>query len=149
MTLRRTKSSAGQADSCSSPGERTSERRASDSGRFAYGLDRLFHERARLSILTSLYTHAQGLLFGEIKTLCSLTDGNLSRHLQTLSDANLVELWKNTDGPRPQTLCRLSGQGRKRFGEYLHTLERVVRDAAETTPDAETRETLPPGWIPA
>lgn len=41
-------------------------------GRFAYeGLDRIIHEKARLSIVTSLATHPQGLLFGDLKELCS------------------------------------------------------------------------------
>lgn len=34
-------------------------------GRFAYeGLDRVIHERARLSVLTSLVTNPKGLTFG-------------------------------------------------------------------------------------
>ena len=54
-------------------------------GRFAYeGLDRVIHERARLSVLTSLITHPKGLTFGELKQLCALTDGNLNRHLRVL-----------------------------------------------------------------
>ena len=64
-------------------------------GRFAYdGLDRVLHERARLSIMTSLATQPDGLLFTDLKDLCSLTDGNLSRHLQVLHEAGLVEVWK-------------------------------------------------------
>ena len=40
-------------------------------GRFAYqGLDSLIHEKARLSIVTSLSTHPQGLLFNDLKELC-------------------------------------------------------------------------------
>jgi DNA-binding transcriptional ArsR family regulator len=76
-------------------------------GRFAYdGLERLIHEKARLSILTSLVTNPQGLLFNDLKELCSLTDGNLSRHLQVLHEARLVEVWKGVQNGRPQTLCR-------------------------------------------
>ena len=60
----------------------------SASPRFAYdGLDRVIHERARLSVLTSLVTHSRGLLFGDLKQLCALTDGNLNRHLQVLEPA--------------------------------------------------------------
>ena len=52
----------------------------STEGRFAYeGLDRVIHERARLSILTSLVTNPKGLTFNDLKQLCALTDGNLSR----------------------------------------------------------------------
>ena len=39
-------------------------------GRFAYeGLDRVIHERARLSVLTSLITNPKGLTFGDLKQL--------------------------------------------------------------------------------
>jgi DNA-binding HxlR family transcriptional regulator len=79
--------------------------RTARAGRFAYdGLDRVIHEKARLSVLTSLVAHPKGLVFGELKRLCALTDGNLSRHLQVLHEASLVD--------------------------YLSVLEQVVRDAA-------------------
>ncbi len=62
-------------------------------GSFSYdGLDRVLHEKARLGILTSLFTHPEGLVFNEIKALCALTDGNLSRHLQVLEREELVEI---------------------------------------------------------
>jgi DNA-binding MarR family transcriptional regulator len=102
--------------------------------RFAYeGLDRVLHERARLSILTSLATSPRGLTFNDLKQLCALTDGNLSRHLRVLEQAGVVEIVKGHDRNRPQTLCRMTATGRKRFMEYLSTLEQVVRDAAEAS----------------
>jgi DNA-binding MarR family transcriptional regulator len=100
-------------------------------GRFAYdGLERVMHEKARLGILTSLVAHPDGLLFNDLKDLCSLTDGNLSRHLQMLQDAQLVEVWKGVRKNRPQTLVRLTDAGRKRFMDYISVLESVVADAA-------------------
>lgn len=100
------------------------------SGRFAYeGLERIIHEKARLSILSSLAAHPAGLLFTELKTLCSLTDGNLSRQIQVLQDSGFVEVWKGFRNNRPQTLCRLTGDGRARFSEYIQTLQAVVTDA--------------------
>ena len=111
----------------------TPDERNSD-GRFAYeGLDRVIHERARLSVLTSLITNPKGLTFLDLKQLCSLTDGNLSRHLQVLEKANMVEIVKGHDHNRPQTLCRITASGRKRFLEYLSTLEQVVLDAANVS----------------
>jgi DNA-binding MarR family transcriptional regulator len=99
-------------------------------GRFAYeGLDRVIHERARLSILTSLITNPKGVSFGDLKQLCSLTDGNLSRHLRVLERTKMVEIAKGTDRNRPLTVCRITPAGRKRYLEYLATLEQVVRDA--------------------
>ena len=99
---------------------------------FAYeGLDRVIHERARLSVLTSLVSNPRGLTFNDLKQLCALTDGNLSRHLRVLETARLVEIVKGHDQNRPQTLCRITAVGRKRYLEYLTTLEQVVRDAAK------------------
>ncbi|MGY2051173.1 transcriptional regulator [Methylobacterium sp. JK268] len=110
---------------------------AEPTGRFSYeGLDRVIHERARLSVLTSLATHADGLNFADLKQLCGLTDGNLSRHLQVLQEAGLVALRKGYAQNRPQTVCRLTPDGRRRFVEYLGVLEQVVRDAARAVDEA-------------
>ncbi len=104
--------------------------------RFAYeGLDRVLHERARLSILTSLATNPKGLTFNDLKQLCALTDGNLSRHLRMLEQAKVVEIVKGHERNRPQTVCRMTAGGRKRFVEYLSTLEQVVQDAAKASKD--------------
>ena len=102
-------------------------------GRFAYeGLDRVIHERARLSVLTSLAAHPKGLVFGTLKLMCGLTDGNLSRHLQVLEEARLIAIEKSYDRNRPQTICRITAHGRQRYLDYLKVLEQVVRDAAKT-----------------
>jgi DNA-binding HxlR family transcriptional regulator len=99
---------------------------------FAYeGLDRVIHEKARLGLLTSLMTHPKGLAFADLKQLCGLTDGNLSRHLQVLQEAGLVEVTKGYEGNRPHTTCRLTKAGRRRFLDYLAVLERLVLDAGK------------------
>src|ERR1700679_2336781 len=96
---------------------------------FAYdALDSIIHERARLSVLTSLVTHPKGLAFADLKSMCALTDGNLSRHLQVLRTAKLIEITKDIDGNRPHTFCRITANGRKRYLEYLAVLEQVIRD---------------------
>jgi DNA-binding HxlR family transcriptional regulator len=116
--------------------------KSSTDGRFAYeGLDRVIHERARLSILTSLVSSPKPLTFGDLKQLCSLTDGNLNRHLQVLEKAKIVEIEKGHDRNRPQTICRITSTGRKRFLEYLSTLEQVVKDAAKNE-KAESASTM-------
>jgi len=99
-----------------------------EEGRYAYsGLERIFHEKARLSILTSLAANKNGLLFPDLKEVCALTDGNLARHLQALQEADLIVVKKSTG----RTHVRLSAGGRKRFVAYLEELERVVQDAAQ------------------
>jgi len=124
--------------------------RADQPGRFAYeGLDRVLHEKARLGIMTSLVGRPEGLIFADLKRLCALTDGNLSRHLDVLREAGLLEIWKGFEHRRPQTLCRLTPEGRQRFVAYLEELEQVIRDAMPKAAKRERVPDLPPGFQPA
>src|SRR6185437_9607383 len=85
--------------------------------RYEYaGLPRLLHQRARLSLLTSLAAHPYGLVFNELKRLCRLTDGNLSRHLALLQSAGLVDIRKDfhRHRPRPRPLRCLPRRTRAR-----------------------------------
>ena len=107
---------------------------------FAYeGLDRVMHERARLGVLTSLLAHPKGLSFASLRKLCGLTDGNLSRHLEVLETAKLIEITKTSEAARPQSLCRITINGRKRFLGYLSVLEQVLLDAAAPAEIDEVR----------
>ena len=89
---------------------------------FSYdGLDRVIHEKARLGLMASLMAHPKGLAFADLKQLCGLTDGNLSRHLQVLQEAGLVEVTKGYEGNRPHTsCCKSRGQGSCRVGPAWH-----------------------------
>ncbi|MCQ8782382.1 winged helix-turn-helix domain-containing protein [Mangrovibrevibacter kandeliae] len=113
---------------------------------FSYqGLDRLIHEKARLGIMTSLVGRPKGLAFTDLKKLCGLTDGNLSRHLQVLEEAGIVRIEKSFEGKRPLTQCRLTAEGRQRFLDYLAVLEEVVRNAAEAAELAPDISLAPKG----
>jgi DNA-binding HxlR family transcriptional regulator len=117
---------------------------------FAYeGLDRIIHERARLGVLTSLAANPKGLVFADLKRLCGLTDGNLSRHLQVLQEAGVVEVTKSFSHNRPQTLCRITPEGRRRFLDYLAVLDQVVREAAAAARTTQVGEDPLPGLAPA
>lgn len=121
---------------------------ADDPGRFAYdGLDRVFHEKARLGILTSLSTHRDGLSFTELKNFCALTDGNLNRHLQALHEARLIEMRKGGAGRNHLTTVRISELGRTRFAEYLAVLESVILDAVQATQSTSIQKK--PAYKPA
>jgi DNA-binding MarR family transcriptional regulator len=127
---------------------------ADTNGRFAYdGLERVFHEKARLGIMTSLVSQPRGVVFSDLKEMCHLTDGNLSRHLQVLNEAGLVEIWKGFHKNRPQTLCRITDEGRRRFAEYINVLETVVHDALsaarEASPATPNKLNLADGWSSA
>jgi DNA-binding transcriptional ArsR family regulator len=118
--------------------------RASDPGRFSYdGLDRVIHEKARLGILTSLIANPNGLSFSDLRRLCDLTDGNLSRHLQVLEEENLIEISKRFERQKPLTTCKITRIGQKRYLDYLTELERVVKDAASAlNPSAPAKPRL-------
>jgi DNA-binding MarR family transcriptional regulator len=118
---------------------------AGEASRFAYiGLDRVIHEKARLSLLTSLVTHPRGLRFGDLKQLCALTDGNLNRHMQVLESAELICVFKHTEDQRPYTVCRITALGRKRYLEYLSVLEQVILDASSAAESADDMTGLSP-----
>ena len=124
--------------------------RTGATGRFAYdGLERVLHEKARLSILSSLAAHADGLIFNDLKAMCSLTDGNLSRQLQVLQEAALIDILKGFKNNRPQTQVRLTPDGRERFLEYIAVLESVVADAMTATGKAPRRARPFDGLAPA
>ena len=130
------------------PSEPTkTEKTPAGAGRFSYeGLARVMHEKARLGILASLAANPGGVLFNDLKQLCLLTDGNLSRHLAVLGDAGLVETWKGTTGPRPQTMYRLTAEGRQRFAEYISVLEKVVADAQTDEQEEASQQRLSGSW---
>lgn len=107
---------------------------------FAFeGLDRILHEKARLGILTSLADYREGLGFGELRDLCGLTDGNLSRHVQILEEAGLIDVTKAFAGRRPYTSCKLTVEGRRRFDDYLAVLEQVLLRARGDTASSARR----------
>jgi DNA-binding MarR family transcriptional regulator len=121
-------------------------------GRFAYeGLERAIHEKARLGILTSLAAHPQGLPFTDLKELCSLTDGNLNRHLAVLEESGLIESTRLTTEGRPQTKVVMTPSGRRRFEQYIGVLEQVVADALSSQQQAAAAKgsKLSRGWSPA
>jgi len=133
--------------------KRTTGKSAARRGAYAYeGLDRVLHEKARLGILTALLNRPEGLRFTELKELCALTDGNLSRHIQVLLEGGLIQVWKGKEEGRSQTLVRLSKAGRKQFVAYLGELERVIEDARRQMASAAGKNatlSTPPGWAPA
>jgi DNA-binding transcriptional ArsR family regulator len=123
----------------------TREDGTTGAGYYSYdGLDRALHEKARLGILTALAARPEGLAFVELKRLCALTDGNLSRHLQVLQDAHLVDVRKEREGARSLTVIRMTRAGRAQFVAYLDELERVIRDARAVESPREAS-----GWAPA
>jgi len=94
-------------------------------------LERIFHEPARLIIMSQLLGTIEGVTFTDLRDACGLTDGNLSRHLAALERAKAIRIDKSFVGHRPQTRVCLSKQGRDDFLEYLQALEAVLLEAAD------------------
>ena len=88
-------------------------------------IDAVIHDRVRLSIVSALAVSAQ-LSFNELKTMLSLTDGNLSAHSRKLDEAGYIVIEKSFRGRRPYTAMRLTAKGRKAFERYLETLRQIV-----------------------
>jgi DNA-binding MarR family transcriptional regulator len=94
----------------------------------ALQLDDVVHQRTRLGILGVL-VEATRVDFAFIKDALSLTDGNLSRHLQVLEEAGLVNISKVFEGKRPRTWLSVTGKGRAAFEDEVAALREIVARA--------------------
>jgi len=90
-------------------------------------LDKVIHERGRLSIMTLLAARAEWS-FQDLKTELNLSDGNLITHLRTLYEAGYISMSKVPAPSRPQTTYALTKAGRQTFSAYLTLLERIVQE---------------------
>ena len=96
-------------------------------------LDRVFHEKARLGIMTTMVGSPDGLNFNELKQLCELTDGNLNRHLKVLVDTGILSVKKTGQGRNTNSDYRLTPKGRRAFERYLAALETVLNAAKDSS----------------
>jgi len=105
-----------------------------DDGHPSQRLDDTVHQRVRLGILAVL-TEADQADFGFLKDSLSLTDGNLSRHLQVLEEAGYVTISKTFEGRRPRTWVCCTKRGRVAFASEVAALRELlagVNDVRET-----------------
>lgn len=95
----------------------------------AASLSRIFHEKARLAIMTALASHPDGLSFGDLKELCDLSDGNLNSHLEVLQECHAVSVERSGAGRGSRSVVKWTASGRQQFQTYLSELERVLKTA--------------------
>jgi DNA-binding MarR family transcriptional regulator len=107
------------------------------------GLKSIFHEPNRLAIMSALCSAANGLSFKELKDECGLTDGNLSRHLKALEEAEVINIEKAFVNVKPRTTIWLTDKGRDSFIEYLQALEEALLKAADAVSSGEEGASLP------
>ena len=116
---------------------------SADSSKPYERLERLFHEPNRLAIMSAVCGAGEGLTFTEIKESCDLTDGNLSRHLKVLDEADAVQITKMFVDNKPRTTVVVSEDGLSSFVAYLRALEDVLKSAEESLGAARSRLNLP------
>ncbi len=101
--------------------------------------DPLFHERTRLGIL-GLLLQWEELDFTTLKKRLGVSDGNLATHLRTLERAGVVEVRKTFVGRRPRTLYRFTPDGKRRFVDYLNSLESFLKALRDPRGEGETQQ---------
>ncbi len=89
-------------------------------------LDRVIHERVRLSIVSALAV-TPAMSFNDLKKLLRITDGNLSVHARRLEEAGYLECLKSFDGRVPRTEYKLTAEGRRALQGYLDHMEALIR----------------------
>jgi DNA-binding MarR family transcriptional regulator len=88
-------------------------------------LDDVVHQRVRLGILAVL-AEAPQADFNFLRDTLSVTDGNLSRHLQVLEEAGCIRITKVFEGKRPRTWVKATKRGRDAFARELVALRALV-----------------------
>ncbi len=88
-------------------------------------LDETVHQRVRLGIL-GILSEADRASFTYLRDALGVTDGNLSAHVQVLSDAGLVRVDKEFVDKRPRTWVRATRKGRETFKSEMATLTELV-----------------------
>ena len=89
-------------------------------------LDRVIHEKGRLTIMSMLAASPE-LSFTELRDALSMTDGNLTTHIRTLQQSGYLSVTKSFQNNRPLTTCALTAAGRKAFTNYINLLEQIIR----------------------
>lgn len=91
-------------------------------------LDRVIHEKGRLSIM-SLLAARGGWSFQDLKTQLAMSDGNLITHLRALTREEYVREVRTTadDSARPRTNYEITPKGKNAFKAYLKVLEAIVQ----------------------
>ncbi len=93
-------------------------------------IDRVVHEPARLMLMATLYV-LDSADYTFLMNLTGVTWGNLSAHIGKLEESGYVEVEKSFKGKRPNTLLRLTPQGRAAFQAYRQKMKRLLDDLPE------------------
>jgi DNA-binding MarR family transcriptional regulator len=96
----------------------------------AQEIDKMIHEPARLLIMANLYV-IESADFTYLMHQTELTWGNLSSHMSKLEDAGYIEVTKEFKGKRPNTMLKLTKQGRDAFKQYRGQILEILAGLPE------------------
>lgn len=85
-------------------------------------LDPILHSQLRLAVM-SLLVSTESAEFTYIREQTGATAGNLSVQVTKLKESGYIEVTKKFSKNYPQTLCRITQLGRKKFIEYVDSLK--------------------------
>jgi DNA-binding transcriptional ArsR family regulator len=85
-------------------------------------LDPVLHSQLRLAVV-SLLMGVESAEFTFIREQTGATAGNLSVQITKLKEAGYIEVTKKFNNNYPQTLCKITPEGRQKFIEYVDTLK--------------------------
>jgi hypothetical protein len=85
-------------------------------------LDPVLHSQLRLAVV-SLLMGVEVAEFTFIREQTGATAGNLSVQITKLKEAGYIGVTKKFNNNYPQTLCRITPLGRKKFIEYVNALK--------------------------
>jgi DNA-binding MarR family transcriptional regulator len=64
--------------------------------------------------------------FNDLKQMLELTDGNLASHLNTLEQAEFIEVHKGFIGRKTSTTYSITILGKQAFKAHLDALEKMI-----------------------
>jgi DNA-binding PadR family transcriptional regulator len=94
-------------------------------------LNPVVHGRLRLALL-SLLSGVESAEFTWLRAKTSATDGNLGAQLLKLEDAGYVKVEKKFVLRKPQTVYRITEEGRKALAEYVRALKKLLGPAVSS-----------------
>jgi len=95
-----------------------------------FEIDKTIHEPARLLIMAHLYI-VESADFTYLMRQTELTWGNLSSHMSKLEEAGYIEVIKEFKEKRPNTMLKLTEQGREAFRRYRQQMLQVLEQLPE------------------
>ncbi|MES2628299.1 MAG: transcriptional regulator [Bacteroidota bacterium] len=93
---------------------------------FISNLNKAFESRIRLGVMSALLVNDE-VDFGTMKELLNVTDGNLASHITALEKLSYIEVRKQFVGKKPNTVYKVTAEGRTAFSAHLDALEKLLK----------------------